>query len=196
MLTAAHCQPSSGNVSYPHFFSVGQVLGNAEENWHATNGTQYYTGQNVYRGDVALIRYTNKFTDGYIYSGAAGGSGTKAVEQMATHEAQNGNNVCVNGSKTGLWCGDVTATGINQLYFGDGPNLWARNVVEGFAVGEACPAKGDSGAPVYRVLAATGNVAAVGIFSGFADLVEGCFVYFTDIYDAVDGLPGSLQTTP
>ena len=55
MLTAAHCAPNGGGVSTPAE-SMGTVTASSEENWSTSTGTHYYTGQSVYRGDVALIR--------------------------------------------------------------------------------------------------------------------------------------------
>jgi hypothetical protein len=87
----------------------------------------------------------------------------------------------------------VVGTGINILYLGAGPNVWARNVVEARAGGNTCPNRGDSGAPVYRKPSA-GQVAAVGIFSGWSSAIIACQVWFTDIWDAYFGLPGTLKT--
>jgi hypothetical protein len=113
---------------------------------------------------------------------------------MASRRSQWGDAACVNGVVTGEWCGMVVGTGINILYILDGPNVWARNVVEARALGNTCPTHGDSGAPVYRKLSAT-RVAAVGIWSGSFPEVVACTVWFTDIWDAYFGLPGTLKTT-
>lgn len=40
-----------------------------------------------------------------------------------------------------------------------------------------------------------GKVTAFGVFSGFLPLGYGCVVYFTDIRDSDDGLPGTLKVT-
>lgn len=57
---------------------------------------------------------------------------------------------------------------------------------EADAVGWTCP---HSGAPAYRTLSG-GDVAAVGIFSGYLPVGVGCQTYFTDIWDAYYALPG------
>lgn len=46
------------------FSNVGNVTANSEENWDSVHGTQYYTGQSTYRGDVALIRLVSGNTSG------------------------------------------------------------------------------------------------------------------------------------
>jgi hypothetical protein len=195
MLTAAHCISRGGSVSYPSYPNAGTVSSGAEENWDATYGTQYYTGQSVYRGDVALIRYRSSYGSApYVYSGGPHSSTWSAVTSMASRRSQWGDAACVNGVVTGEWCGMVVGTGINILYILDGPNVWARNVVEARALGNTCPTHGDSGAPVYRKLSAT-RVAAVGIWSGSFPEVVACTVWFTDIWDAYFGLPGTLKTT-
>ncbi len=194
MLTAAHCIPQGGSVSYPNYPNAGSVRRDSEENWDATYGTQYYSGQNVYRGDVALIRYASYASAPYVYSGAPHTSTYSAVYGMASRWSSVGDAACVNGVTTGEWCGMVTATGVNVWYVFDGPNVWARHVVRAEAAGNTCPTHGDSGGPVYRKRS-DGKVYAVGIYSGGAPLVAWCLAYFTDIWDAYYGLPGTLKTT-
>lgn len=99
----------------------------------------------------------------------------------------------MNGHVTGEWCGMVTATGANIRYIFDGINVWARHVNIAVALGPTCPTNGDSGAPVYRKLSSS-RVAAVGIWSGRAALGFECQAYFTDIWDAYYGLPGTIKT--
>lgn len=192
MLTAAHCISTGGTVSYPSYSNVGAVTSLSEENWNNTNGTQYYTGQGVYRGDVALIRYSGYSSSPRIYSGGAHTSTNAAVSKIASRESELGDAACVNGVTTGGWCGVVTGTHLNIWYAGTGPNVWARHMVRAEAPGWTCPTSGDSGAPVYRWLD-DGKVAAVGIFSGYFPTGLVCVVYFTDIWDAYWGLPGSLK---
>lgn len=192
MLTAAHCISTGGTVSYPSYANVGTVASGSEENWSDSNGTEYYTGQNVYRGDIALIRYSSYSSAASIYSGAPHTSTSSAVKSMASRWSQVGDAACVNGVVTGEWCGMVTATGGNAWYIVNGINVWARHVNQAEAVGNTCPTHGDSGAPVYRTV--SGGVAAVGVLSGSLPLVAECAVYFTDIQDAFYGLPGSLKT--
>lgn len=194
MITAAHCISTGGTVSYPSYSNVGSVASGSEENWSDANGTQYYTGQSVYRGDVALIRYYSYQSSAYVYSGAPHTSTSKAVAAMHSTWAQFGDAVCVNGVTTGEWCGMVVQTGANIWYLINGVNVWARNVVEADAVGPMCPTHGDSGAPVYQKRA-DGKVTAFGIFSGSLPLGVSCGAFFTDIWDAYYGLPGTLKVT-
>ncbi len=192
MLTAAHCISTGGTVSYPNYSNAGTVASGSEENWSDSNGTQYYTGQSVYRGDIALIRYSSYSTNATIYSGAAHTGTSTAVNSKASRWSQVGDAVCVNGVTTGGWCGMVTIASGNAWYLVNGINVWARHVVQAEALGPTCPTHGDSGAPVYRTV--SGGVAAVGIYSGGAPLVLECVAYFTDIWDAWYGLPGDLKT--
>lgn len=194
MLTAAHCISAGGNASYPSYTNAGSVRSGYEENWSDTNGTQYYTGQSVYRGDVALIRYYSYGSGPYIYSGAPHTSTYRAVAAMNSRWSQVGDAACVNGVTTGEWCGMVVATGVNRWYVVNGWDVWARHVVEADAGGNTCPTHGDSGGPVYRKRS-DGKVTAVGVLSGSVPLVLACAAYFTDIWDSYYGLPGTLKTS-
>lgn len=85
----------------------------------------------------------------------------------------------------------MTATNVNIWYLINGVNVWARHMQHAESLGPQCPTQGDSGAPVYRNV--TGGVAGVGILSGSLPILVTCNVYFTDIWDAYYGLPGSLK---
>jgi hypothetical protein len=191
MLTAAHCVPGGGEVSYPNYSHAGTVNDDAEENWNSGVGTVYYTGQSVYRGDVALIRYSYA-TAPYIFSGAAGAGTFTGVADMFSRRSQFGDSACDNGYVHGLWCGVVAATGLNVKYFLSEGQPWVRNVVEDDAPGWDCPGHGDSGSPIYFIKD-DGNVRAKGIFSGFAFLGVACSVWYTDIWDSWTALPGVLK---
>jgi hypothetical protein len=195
MLTAAHCISTGGKISYPAHANAGTVTSATRENWNDTYGTRYYTGQTTYRGDVALIQYpTGTSSAPYMYNGAPHTSTSTKVKAMASRESQAPDAACVNGTTTGEWCGVVTATRVNAYYVIDGPNVWARRVVQAEALGNTCPTHGDSGGPVYRKQW-TDGVAAVGIFSGSVPEIYACAVWFTDIWDAYYGLPGTLKVT-
>lgn len=112
---------------------------------------------------------------------------------MAARWSNVGDAACVNGHVTGEWCGMVTQTGANIRYVFDGITVWARHVNIAVALGPTCPTEGDSGAPVYRKLSSS-RIAAVGIWSGRAALVFECQAYFTDIWGAYYGLPGTIKT--
>jgi hypothetical protein len=194
MITAAHCISTGGTISYPNYSNVGTVRSGYEENWSDANGTQYYTGQSVYRGDVALIRYPSYHTGPYIYSGAPHTSTYSAVAAIHSRFSQFGDAACIDGVVTGEWCGMVTQTGANIWYVINGFSVWARNVVEADALGPSCPTHGDSGAPVYQKRS-DGKVTALGILSGSLPLGVDCGAFFTDIWDAYYGLPGNLKVT-
>jgi hypothetical protein len=74
----------------------------------------------------------------------------------------------------------------------NGINVWARHMQGASSLGNTCPTHGDSGAPVFRKQW-TDAVAAVGIYCGGFPEVLACDAYFTDIWDAFDGLPGTLK---
>ncbi len=195
MLTAGHCAPAGAtDVDYDNYWDVGSIRSGYEENWDATYGTRCFPGQNVYRGDLALVRYRSTYSSGpYAYTGGPHTSTASAVDGTASRWSQVGDAACVNGHVTGEWCGMVTATGANIRYIFDGINVWARHVNIALAAGNTCPTKGDSGAPVYRRVSSS-RIAAVGIDSGSAPLVAACQAYFTDIWDAYYGLPGTIKT--
>jgi hypothetical protein len=191
MLTAAHCISNGGTASWPRYPNAGFVNSGSEENWQDGVGTRYYTGQSTYRGDVALIRLTSYHTAPYIYNGDAHTGTHTGVKRMAPRRREGGDAVCINGVTTGGWCGAVTVTGENVHYILDPGMPWVRNVSEADAIGWSCPTHGDSGAPVY-VNRDDGLVDAAGIFSGMASFGFACEAFFTDIYDAYYGLPGSI----
>ncbi|HEY5520551.1 MAG TPA: trypsin-like serine protease [Candidatus Limnocylindrales bacterium] len=189
MLTAAHCISNGGNASWLAYPNAGTVAKSTEENWNDTYGTQYYSGQSTYRGDVALIRLTTLNSGPFIYDGAPGTSTDAGVAGMTSRRRELGDAVCINGRVTGGWCGATSNTGENVHYI-DG--TVARNMSEAVAAGPTCPTHGDSGAPVY-VNRSDHLVDAAGIFSGSADVVLLCSTYWTDIWDAWYGLPGSIK---
>ncbi|OGN80892.1 MAG: hypothetical protein A2X23_06545 [Chloroflexi bacterium GWC2_73_18] len=196
MLTAAHCAPAGGNVYYDAYpnIAVGSVRSGSEENWSTSAGTQYYTGQTVYRGDVALIRYNSPYSSApKIYTGGNDSSTHLVVGQMNSTWAQLGQSVCSSGVVTNSWCGMVTTTGVNVWYVFNGIGVWARHMDVANALGPNCPTRGDSGSPMYQQRA-DGKVKAFGVLSGSAPVGVMCEVYFTDIWDSYYGLPGTLKT--
>ena len=190
MLTAAHCAPSGGSVATLSQ-SMGTVTSASEENWSTSNGTEYYTGQSTYRGDVALVRIPSPKSSGAaIYRGASDSSTFSIVKSMWSRSPVVGDSFYTGGSVSGeLGSWSVTLIGMDKWYVGDGFNVWARNVTEGSRSG-SCIQHGDSGGPVFTTT--TGGVSAKGIISGMG--FTGCYVYFTDIRLSYFGLPGSLRT--
>lgn len=195
MVFAGHCAFNGGNVSYPDFANAGNVLAGAEENWSPTNGTVYFPGENVYRGDLALIRYNSPLkTDGYVYDGAVGNNSTMSpVTAIPANWVAGGDRLCVNGSFGGEKCGVVHKTGTNVHYtanVGGEENVWLRNGIE-VDPDNDCPIGGDSGGPVYR--RSGDNLTAFGIYSGTGPILLTCRWWFTDIRHAINGLPGAVQ---
>ncbi len=80
MLTAAHCISTGGSVSIGQQSGSGTVLSQTHENWSDVHGTQFYTGDSVLRGDVALIRLAStRSSDPYIYRGGKDSSSFSPV---------------------------------------------------------------------------------------------------------------------
>lgn len=188
MLTAAHCFSTGGSAKIGDYSNAGSVRSGYEENWDQVHGTQYYTGQSTYRGDVALIRLNSGYTTGpHIYRGDANSSTQSPVLSRYTRFAAAGDVVYVSGRNSGdTGPYTVDLTGWDFLY--DPPSdEWARNMSSA-ARGtiDTCAGKGDSGGAVFSTV--TGGVKAAGIFSGF--LV--CRIYFTPIYDTFLALPGDI----
>ncbi len=189
MLTAAHCAPGGGAVSYTAYPSAGWIQAGYEENWSASLGTQPYTGQSAYLGDVALIRYLATQSAPKIYDGPPASLQHEDVTALAFRRREVNDVVYYNGYATGGHNAEVALVRTSVNYSDDGPNVWARGVV--MAIG-GCPDHGDSGAPPVKYRS-DGTVSALGILSGRANLVMTCYVFFTDIYDVLDGLPGNLS---
>lgn len=191
MLTAAHCFSSGGSAKIGDYSNAGSVRSGSEENWDPAHGTQYYTGQSTYRGDVALIRLNSPYTSSpHIYRGGVNSSTSSPVLSRYSRFAAAGDVVYVSGRNTGdTGPYTVDLTGWNFLY--DPPSdEWAKNMSSA-ARGtiDTCAGHGDSGGAVFSTV--SGGVKAAGIFSGF--LV--CRIYFTPIYDTYLALPGDIYHT-
>ena len=186
MLTAAHCISTGGSVSIGQQTNSGTVQSQAHENWSDTLGTRYYTGDNAYRGDVALIRLSsNRSSDPYIYRGGKNSSNFAPVVSYYQRNSLRNDVVYVGGAASGE-TGPYTVSeiGTDQVY--DPPSdIWARNVTVALRGAVApCAGDGDSGGSVFSL--ASGGVKAAGVFSGFI----ACRIYFTDIYRSYVWLPG------
>lgn len=185
LLTAAHCV-STGGAIHINGNAVGNVTSASEENWNNTHGTQYYTGQSVYRGDVALIRLNSGVdSNAVIYRGTT--SSSWVVSRLARYSV-NTDVFYIGGAatnETGPYYVDFV--GIDIVY--DPPSdVWARNITSAVrGQPDTCANHGDSGGSVFGLV--TGGVQAAGVFSGF--LV--CRVYFTDIHRSYLGLPGTVM---
>jgi hypothetical protein len=198
MLTAAHCASTGGNVRIGSTSSgtiMGTVTASSEENWSSTSGTQYYTGQGTYRGDVALIRLKSGQDSGkYIYRGGPNSNSATRVIGKYTRYSQVGEWVHV-GGRAGGESGPFQIVAVNDTWkytSGCGTNCWVRNIVRaGVTYGDTpCPAPGDSGGSVFHFPVSSSGVTAVGTFSGFWGAP--CDVVFTDIWHSYLGLPGDI----
>lgn len=196
-LFAGHCALAGGAVSYPSFPNVGTVTANAEENWSKTLGTVIFNGDNIHRGDIALIRYATLAATHIIYDGPPNTGINSDVEDFEWSAV--GHVVCANGQADGENCGTVDRIGVTIHYTTQGPavegnNVFLRNVVEVTPSNwNQCPIPGDSGAPVYKKMA-DGSRTAKGIYSGTGGNAFGCEFWYTDIMLAIQRLPGTVQT--
>ena len=190
MVTAGHCVSTGGYVTTPAQ-GMGWVTANTEENWQYGYGTTLMSGQTTNRGDVGLIRLNSgQLVGPRIFRGGANSTTTGFVREMWNRSPAAGDHYCTSGATTGEICEwIVEETRIDEYYFNEG-GAWARNVNRGDKIFGSCAAAGDSGAPVYTVRP-DGGIAAKGIHSGALTTI-GCDEWFTDIWDAWYGLPGSL----
>ncbi|MCT9934034.1 S1 family peptidase [Planotetraspora sp. A-T 1434] len=196
MITAGHCTTMGGSVATPVEY-VGSVV---KDTWANNKGTVLIDGQSSYHGDASLIKLgSGKTSTARIYVGSSTSASSRAVGAMWSRRADYGDQYCTGGSTAGELCGwKVSAIRINHKY-SDGTVL--KNGVRGYKHGQ-CTLGGDSGGPVYTVTSA-GKVVAKGIHNGAAGggsdhwggAFDPCIEYFTDIWDAYLGFPGTLATS-
>ena len=175
---------------------MGTVTSGSSENWSSTDGTQYFTGQTTYRGDLSLITMSTT-ANGRIYVGEVGATANAAVAEMWSRPPKVGVQYCTGGAYSGELCGwTVTQVGVDIWSTGaaSGTPLKKRHVTVGTRTG-AGTTFGDSGGPVYTVRASDGRVAAKGIHNSGGKSGSTYTETFTDIYDAFNGLPGVLLTS-
>lgn len=172
----------------------GTVTASSEENWNATNGTQYFSGQATYHGDLALIRlYSSYRSASQIYRGGPTSTSHSTVTSRLLRYSYTFENVFVGGARTGeTGPYQVDLVNTNVWYNLDGPNVIARNVTTANLVNAGTALdKGDSGGSVFRVNSS--GVTAVGVVSG---KVGDSKLIFTDIYHAFLGLAGDVNLLP
>lgn len=193
MLTAGHCAPYGGAISTPAQ-SMGSISSGTRENWDPNSGTVSWPGEpGVYRGDIGLVQmYTGRASSGRIYRYGPTSGVSSPVRLTWGRWSRPGDNFCTGGVTTGEICNwTVDAAGVWMWYIFDGITVWAKNVVEGYR-SSGCMQDGDSGGSVFTLY--QDGVAAKGIMSGRADLGPlGCYIYFTDIQNAVQTLPGGVK---
>lgn len=198
MLTAGHCASSGGSISTPAM-AMGLVTATSRENWHSTAGTQYLTGQSVYRGDIALIHVPSpRSTTARMFRGDINSSSSALVGEMWSRRPQSGDQYCTGGTRSGEVCGWTVDAARVDIRYSSGAVV--RNAVSSRSKQGWCTRPGDSGGPVYTVRP-DGKVAAKGIISGgggggsdyYGGLFDQCTQIFTDIYEAYYGFPGYLR---
>jgi hypothetical protein len=197
MLSAGHCFREGGGAWTP-IDNMGFVTPNSRENWQMGTGTQYFTGQGTYRGDLALVELSNGLhSAGKVYSGGYNSSSSRSVKEMWSRSPARGDQFCSDGRRSGEQCGWVVQqTGFDyRLSTGE----WVRPTTAANKYSGPCTIGGDSGGPVYTIRG-DGGVAAKGIWSWGGGGVNGngtslipCSGGFTDIYLAYYGLPGYLR---
>ncbi|MGI5242995.1 trypsin-like peptidase domain-containing protein [Dactylosporangium sp. CA-139066] len=198
MLTAGHCFHSGGGAWTPAE-NMGFVTPGSRENWLSGTGTQFFTGQSTYYGDLALVELSNgRHSAGKIYSGGQNSTSSRTVAEMWSRSPARGDQFCSGGRLSGEQCGWVVQqTGFDyRLSTGE----WVRTTTAAYKYSGTCSIPGDSGGPVYTIRG-DGAVAAKGIWSWGGGGVNGsgtslipCSGGFTDIWFAYYGLPGFLRT--
>lgn len=193
MLTAGHCAYNGGTVYNGNSsYTMGSVTQSSEENWNSGTGTVYFTGQSVYRGDLALVRITLYGTGSAadMYSGSDNTT-YSAVREKWYRSPSSGDQYCTSGYSSLVICGwTVSSVGINVQDSNTGE--WWRNVTSGYRNGFTGLGSGDSGGAVYTVRTDNG-IAAKGIINAAGPGIGTQWSYFTDIWDAYYGLLGDLM---
>ena len=172
---------------------MGTVSVGSRENWVRGTGTEYLAGQNVYRGDLALISMSSGASSTYrMYTGGTSSNSSALVKEMWSRSPVAGDQFCTGGAYGGEVCGwKVDQVNVTVKY-STGETLrngtrGSRSRIGGGVV------QGDSGGPVYTVRT-DGGIAAKGIISGAGSDVLSNLMWFTDIWQAYWGLPGYLYT--
>lgn len=191
MLTAGHCGPNGG--SYSAAVPMGTGYPGTGENWDTGVGTVYFSGQSVYRGDLALVVMSgSQYGEPKVYYRGTTDSYYRTVREMWSRSPLLYDRFCTDGGVSLEVCGWQVLGVAITIKYKDG--TWARRVSYGMrpkGTGN-CIQNGDSGGPVYTIRADSA-VAAKGIISAELQDLNYCYVYFTDIWDAYYGLPGVLK---
>jgi V8-like Glu-specific endopeptidase len=173
--------------------AYGTVKAWDEENWFDEYGTAYYTGQDHYKGDVALIRLDGgRDSSARIYVGGPDSETSKLVTAIWSRGPVTGDQYWVGGKTSGdVGVFEVENTRIDVYYFNLGS--WAREMIEGSKNNSnGCVNGGDSGGPVFTYRN-DGSVAAKGVQSGGASIISSCYDYFTNVRLSEDALPGIVK---
>jgi Ricin-type beta-trefoil lectin domain-like len=187
MLSAGHCYTGM-NVN-DSANTPAQFMGYVNISSVDFNGSSALIN-GAFHGDFSLIEIeAPKLSAPMIYRRIVSGTRQVNVQSMWSRPAAVGDQFCTDGRMTGEQCG-WTVTDLNQQ-----PNNF-HPLVKATKPSGSCIIHGDSGGPVYTVLA-SGDVVAKGIISSSPDpqLGSPCVMYFTDIWDVTAAMPdGHLLT--
>jgi hypothetical protein len=197
MLTAGHCAHTGGQVSTPDD-PIGTVVATDFENWRVGfgNGTRILPGDNIYRGDLALVQnHPGQASENWIYRGGTTSSTRTEVTATWGRSPAVGDIHRTGGQTSGEisnW--EVTTTHIDLNYLFTGGE-WVRNITESQHTtgSQTCVESGDSGGSVFTISDST--VVAKGVISGKYELGGWCFVYFTDVRLANAYWNGAVKLT-
>lgn len=191
MLTAGHCTPNGGTTKSGSGATMGYVSSGSRENGAAGFGTAWLSGDNQYRGDLALISISSPQTvSARIYRGGISSTTSSVIARMWHRSPQVGDQFCTGGTRSGELCGwTVRATNVTHEY-SSGEIL--RSGFRATRAG-ACIISGDSGGPAFTVQT-DGKLAAKGIISGSNSSSTSCTAWFTDVWHAKYMWPGNVAT--
>ncbi|MFE1953650.1 S1 family peptidase [Streptomyces sp. NPDC059524] len=191
MLTAGHCMPNGGGA----WSSGNQFMGySISNNWNDGVGTVRYPNDPYDRGDLSLIQVPagQAASVARVYVYGVNSSDWRNVTARWNRKSYYGDKFCTSGARTGEQCNWTVQNASMSLRYDSGEII--RNVTEGYRRTGICTDHGDSGGAVYTVDGA-GQVWAKGVYSGGTlGGSDDCYVYFTEITDAVNALPGDIAT--
>lgn len=191
MLTAGHCTPNGGTTKSASGATMGSVTSGTRENWAAGFGTTWMSGDNQYRGDLALITISSPQTvAARIYRGGTSSTSSSIIDRKWHRSPQTGDQFCSGGTRSGELCGWVVRATNVTFEYSNGEIL--RGGFRATRAG-ACIIGGDSGGPVFTVQS-DGKLAAKGIISGSNGSSTNCTAWFTDVWHATYMWPGNVAT--
>jgi hypothetical protein len=202
MLTAGHCTTNPGLAHSPNGGYMGDVI---MDNWANANGggSVIPAGQSDWHGDVSIIEIEpSETSSAHVHiGGTASTTAYPVIGRMDGRVNTAMASFCSGGAYSGTQCGwhvNQTLIDVHYATTSDGacPCWWARNVFKASKTSGQCIQHGDSGGPIYQVIA--NQIIAVGIVSGALNNGTGstsnpCYLYATDIYDAYLATPGDIK---
>lgn len=189
MVTAGHCVPNGGTTKNGGGSAMGTTASGTRENWAPGFGTAWLTGDNQYRGDIALISLSSPKTNSpRVYRGSTTSATSSAVAEIWSRSPRAGDQFCTGGTRSGELCGWVVQETNVVHEYSNGEILRS-----GFRATRAgsCIIGGDSGGPAFTVRS-DGRLAAKGVVSGSNSSSTNCNAWFTDIWHVVYAYGGNL----